>query len=539
MAADGPEDVNLYERPDVYARRWFLLGILSLSLVLVVMSVSGLNVALPALQRDLGLTGPELQWVLNAYAIAFGGLLLTGGAIGDRYGRKGALLAGLGVFGLGALAGGLASSAAVILAARAVMGLGAAFVMPATLSLIVEIFPPAERPRAIAVWAGFAGGGAALGPMLTGLFVSGWWFVPAWGWEVGGFIYNLPVVALVVAAVWAWLPRSRDPLTPPLDPAGAGLSIVAVTAVVYAIIEGPERGWTSPAIVAGFATAAVFAAALVAWQRRARHPMLPLELFADRRFSTGSAVIAMVFLIMIGFWFLFALYVQFVLGYSALLAGLSTMPEALASMLASPFVPSVASRLGSRRTMALGFAILAATFVFFAFADSGTSYWYLLGPLTLAGIGLSLAMIPATNDIMAATPFAKAGVGSAVNDTARELGAALGIATLGALSTSIYRNGVDAGGMPAELAEPAGESIGAAIEAAHGLTGAGLLAESGARAAIAEAGRAFSTAFAQTMAVSAGLSLAVAAALALAARRPGRLRRAASEPEAKPEAAGI
>ena len=291
--------------------------------------------------------------------------------------------------------------------------------------------------------------------------------------------------------------------------------------------------------MAGFAVAAVFAAALVAWQRRARHPMLPLELFADRRFSVGSAVIALVFLLMIGFWFLFALYVQFALGYSALLAGLSTMPEASASMVMAPFVPAVADRLGSRRTMALGFAILAGTFVFFAFADSATSYWYLLGPLILAGIGLSLAMIPATNDIMAATPFAKAGVGSAVNDTSRELGAALGIATLGALSTSIYRSSVDTGGMPTELAEPAGESVGAAIEAAHALTGAGLLAESGARAAVAEAGRAFSAAFAQTMAVSAVLSLAIAVALALAARRKGGLRSAAAAgAETEPEAAG-
>ena len=537
MAAGGFEDVNLYERPDVHARRWFLLGILSLSLVLVVMSVSGLNVALPALQRDVGLTGPELQWVLNSYAIAFGGLLLTGGAVGDRYGRKGALLGGLLVFGLGALAGGLASSAAVILAARAVMGLAAAFVMPATLSLVIEVFPPPERPRAIAIWAGFAGGGAALGPMLTGLFVTGWWFVPAWGWPVGGFLYNVPVVALVMAAVWVWLPRSRDPLTPPLDPAGAVLSIVAVTAVVYAIIEGPEQGWTSPTILAGFAVAAVFAAALLAWQRRARHPMLPLELFADRRFSVGSAVIATVFLIMIGFWFLFALYVQFALGYSALLAGLSTMPEASASMVMSPFVPAVASRLGSRRTMALGFAILAATFVFFAFADSATSYWYLLGPLILAGVGLSLAMIPATNDIMAATPFAKAGVGSAVNDTAREVGAALGIATLGALAASVYRNGVDVGAMPAELAGPAGESIGAAVGTAEALVGAGRLAQAAAETAVAEAGRAFSSAFAVTMAVSAGLSLAVAAALGLAARRPDRLE-SAPGPAVEPKAAG-
>ncbi len=513
--------MNLYERPDIYARRWFLLGILSLSLILVVMAVSGLNVALPTLQRDIGVTGPELQWIVNAYAIAFGGLLLTGGAIGDRYGRKGALQSGLLVFGLGVLMGGLADTGALVLTARAVMGLGGAFVMPATLSLIIEIFPPDERPRAIAIWAGFAGGGAALGPLLTGLFVSGWWFVPAWGWEAG-FIYNLPVVVLVMVAVGVWLPRSRDPLTPPLDPAGAGLSIVAVTALIYAIIEGPEQGWTASAVVAGFVVTAVFGVALLAWQRRARHPMLPLELFANRAFSTGSAVIAVTFMVMIGFWFLFALYVQFVLGYSALQAGLATMPEALASMVVAPFTATWAERFGSRRVMVIGFTVLALTFGFFSFAGTGTSYWYLLGPLVLAGVGLSLTMIPATNDIMAATPFAKAGVGSAVNDTARELGAALGIATLGALSTSIYRNSVDTGGFPVELVEPAGESIGAAIETVYGLAGRGVLAEPAVQAVLTETGQAFSTAFARTMAVSAGLSVAVALGLAAAGLRRDR-----------------
>lgn len=496
----------------MHARRWFLLGVLSLSLVLVVMSVSGLNVALATLQRDVGVTGPQLQWIVNAYALAFGGLLMTGGAIGDRYGRKGALLGGLLVFGLGALLGGLADSAEVILIARAAMGVAAAFVMPATLSLLIEVFPPPERPKAIAVWSGFAGGGAALGPLLTGLFVTGWWVVPSWGWEAG-FLYNLPVVALVMLAVALWLPRSRDSHARHLDPTGAGLSIVAMTALIYGIIEGPEQGWASVPVLSAFGVAAVFGAALLAWQRRARHPMLPLELFADHRFSIGSAVVTMSFVVMIGFWFLLALYVQFVLGYSALEAGLATMPEALSSMVVAPFTAPLAARFGSRRIMAIGFAVLALTFAPLAMVSTDTSYWYLLGPLLLAGAGLSLAMTPATNDIMVATPYDKAGIGSAVNDTARELGAALGIATLGALSTSIYRSTVDVGELAPEVAAPAAESMGAAIEATHTLSRSGVLGDAAAQAALAETGQAFTTAFAQTMAVSGIVSAIAAVAL--------------------------
>ena len=373
---------------------------------------------------------------------------MTGGAIGDRYGRKGALLGGLFVFGLGAVLGGLADSAEVILVARAAMGVAAAFVMPATLSLLIEIFPPPERPTAIAIWAGFAGGGAAIGPLLTGLFVTGWWFVPSWGWEAG-FLYNVPIVAVVMVAMALWLPRSRDERPRHLDPLGAALSIVAMTALIYGIIEGPEQGWTSVPVLSAFAVAVTFGVVLLRWQQRARHPMLPLELFDDQRFSVGSAVVTMTFVVMIGFWFLFALYVQFALGYSALEAGLATMPEALTSMVVSPFTAPLAKKYGSRRIMSVGFFVLALTFAPLAFVDTTTSYWYLLGPMVLAGAGLALAMTPATNDIMVATPYEKAGIGSAVNDTARELGAALGIATLGALSTSIYRSTVDIGELPA------------------------------------------------------------------------------------------
>ncbi len=496
----------------MHARRWFLLGVLSLSLVLVVMSVSGLNVALATLQRDLGVSGPQLQWIVNSYALAFGGLLMTGGAIGDRYGRKGALLGGLFVFGVGALVGGLTDSAEVIVVARVAAGAAAAFAMPATLSLLIDIFPPSERPTAIAVWSGFAGGGAALGPLLTGLFVTGWWFVPSWGWEAG-FLYNVPVVAVVMIAVALWLPRSRDEHPRHLDPAGAALSIVAMTALIYGIIEGPEQGWTSAPVLAAFAVAVIFGAVLLAWQHRARHPMLPLELFGEGRFSIGASVVTMTFVVMIGFWFLFALYVQFVLGYTALEAGLATMPEALASMVVAPFTAPLVNRFGSRLVMAVGFAVLALTFLPLALVGTDTSYWYLLGPLVLAGAGLSLAMTPATNDIMIATPHEKAGIGSAVNDTARELGAALGIATLGALSTSIYRSTVDVTDLPSEASAPAAESIGAATEAAYDLSRSGPLGEAAAQATIAEAGSAFATAFAQTMAVSGAVSALAALAL--------------------------
>ena len=516
--------VNLWERPDVHARRWFLLGVLSLTLILVVMSVAGLNVALATLQRDVGVTGPQLQWIVNAYALAFGGLLMTGGAIGDRYGRKGALLGGLLVFGLGALLGGLADSAEVILFARAAMGVAAAFVMPATLSLLIEIFPPPERPTAIAVWSGFAGGGAAIGPLLTGLFVTGWWFVPSWGWEAG-FLYNVPLVAVVMIAMALWLPRSRDENPRHLDPAGAGLSVVAMTALIYGIIEGPEQGWTSAAVLSAFAVAVVFGVVLLRWQQRARHPMLPLDLFNDRRFSIGSAVVTITFVVMIGFWFLLALYVQFVLGYTALEAGLATMPEALASMVVAPFTARLAERFGSRLIMAVGFAVLALTFLPLALVDTDTSYWYLLGPLVLAGAGLSLAMTPATNDIMIATPYEKAGIGSAVNDTARELGAALGIATLGALSTSIYRSTVDVADLPPEVAAPAAESMGAAVEAAYELSRSGALGEAAAQVTIAETGQAFTTAFAQTMAVSGVVSAVAAVALLVGHLAQARRRR--------------
>ncbi len=509
--------MELYRQPEVHRRRWALLAVLSLSLLLVIMSIAGVNVALASVQRDLGAGFSGLQWITNAYTITFGGLLLTAGALGDRFGRKGALEVGLVIFGVAALLGGMSGSVGALVACRAAMGLGAAFVMPATLSLITNIFSPGERAKAIAIWAGVAGAGGALGPLLTGLLITGWWFIPPGGWELA-FLYNVPIAAVVLVAAALWLPKSRDPDATPLDPVGAATSLVALSALLFVIIEGPERGWSSPEVLGGLALALVVGVGFMAWERRVTGPMLPLSLFSNRRFSVGAAVNTMSFMVLLGYWFLLVLYVQFSLGYSALEAGLATLPEAVAGMLVAPVTPSLMNRFGAPRLMAAGFVILAVSLGLLGLAGPTTGYWFLLGPIVLAGIGLSLTTIPATNDIMAATPLAKAGVGSAINDTSREIGAALGIAVLGTLSTVVYRRTIDTDALAPSLAEAGADSPGAALETASILEGTGELTVGEVGAATTEVAAAFSRAFAVAM-IAAAVLAAISAAGVLVANR--------------------
>ena len=232
----------LHEDPAIYARRWFLLGVMCLSLVMVVMGVSGLNTAIPSIQRDLNATATDLQWIFDSYAIVFAGLLLTAGALGDRFGRKRALVFGLGVFGLGAVIGTFANTATAVIVSRSVMGLGAAFVMPSTLSLLTSIFPPHERRKAIALWAGFAGAGGALGPLIVGFLLTDWWIFPAHWWG-STFLVNMIAAAVVLVVVVVLAPESKDEEVTPLDPVGAVLSLVGLAELLYAIIEGPTKGW--------------------------------------------------------------------------------------------------------------------------------------------------------------------------------------------------------------------------------------------------------------------------------------------------------
>ena len=474
-------DVPLHERPEIHARRWFLLGVMCLSLVMVVMAVSGLNVAIPSLQRDLDASATDLQWIVDAYAIVFAGLLLSAGAIGDRFGRKRALMVGLAVFAAGSLIGAVADTAGQVIVSRAVSGIGAAFVMPATLSLITAVFPPRERSKAIAVWAGFAGAGGALGPLLVGFLLTGWWIFPSFWWG-SAFVVNAvtPIVVLVAVAVFA--PRSKDEAATPLDPVGAVLSLFGIGALLFGIIEGPERGWTDPLVVGGFVVGAALLVGFVLWELHAAHPMLPMEYFRARPFSTGTSIITVGFMVMFGFFFLMTQYFQFVKGYSPLRAGLATLPFAITMIALSPRSDGFVKRFGLNRVVTGGFSSMAAGFVVLGLVQPDTPYALIVVALVLLAGGMAVTIAPATGAIMSAVPLNKAGVGSAVNDTTREFGGALGIAVLGSIVASRYRSGFDPDGLPPEIAEAAGESVGAAVAIGSrvgGEAGGSLIAQAG------------------------------------------------------------
>lgn len=497
----------LHEDPEIHARRWILLGVMCLSLVMVVMSVSGLNVAIPSMQRELGATATQLQWIIDAYAIVFAGLLLTAGALGDRFGRKGALLVGLVIFATGSAISGFGDEPVQVIIGRGVSGIGAAFVMPATLSLISAVFPPGERATAIAVWAGFAGAGGAIGPIVSGALLESFW----WG---SALLVNVPIVALTIGAVAMFSPRSRDDESTPLDPLGAVLSLVGLSALLFGIIEGPERGWTDGLVLGGFVVAAVTLSAFVAWQNRTRHPMLPLQLFRDGRFSLGAGVITFGFFAMFGFFFLFTQFLQFGRGYSPLDAGLATLPFALAMVVFAPRSAGLAVRYGRTPVLVVGFVLTAVGFGLLGVVDIDVDFWVLAASMVLLGAGLALTAAPSTGAIMDAVPMSKAGVGSAVNDTTRELGGALGIAVLGSIATSQYRADivVDDLGLSPEATELASESVGQAQ---------GVAAQAGAQGVelATRAADSFGGAFNTVMVVSAVIAAVSAAIVALVGRR--------------------
>jgi EmrB/QacA subfamily drug resistance transporter len=452
-------------------RRWWALAVLCLSLVVLAMDNTILNVALPTLARDLGATASQLQWMVDAYILVFAGLLLTMGAAGDRYGRKLALDAGLLIFAAASAASAFAGSAEVLIAARAAMGIGAALIMPATLSIITNIFPPAERGRAIGVWAGVAGLGIVLGPVIGGWLLEHFW----WG---SVFLVNLPVVALAMLAGWPLVPNSRDPNATPLDPTGAALSITALVTLVYGIIQAPEQGWTDPVILGAFGLAAVLSAAFVWWERRVQHPMLPMEFFGNPRFSVASGAIAMAFFALFGSVFLLTQHLQFVLGYTPLQAGVRVLPVA-ALAVAAPLAARLTERVGTKLVVSAGLLVVAGALWLLSTVEFGDGYGRVAAALALLGCGMGFVMAPATESIMGSLPLAKAGVGSAMNDTTRQVGGALGVAVLGSILAAGYGAAIQptVRSAPPPIAEAAGDSIGAAttIAAQLGPQGQGLL----------------------------------------------------------------
>ncbi len=507
----------LWERPEVHARRWLLLAVMCLSLVMVVMSVSGLNVALPTIQRELGASATDLQWIVDAYAIVFAGLLLAAGALGDKYGRKRALQGGLVVFALGSIVAGLADAPPQIVVGRAISGIGAAFVMPATLSLITTVFPPQERTKAIALWAAFAGAGGAIGPIVSGsLLHFDFW----WGSTI---LVNVPIVGATLLAVTVLSPTSRDDDDTPLDPIGALLSLIGMAGLLFAIIEG-QNGWTHAPVLVAFAVGFIGLAGFVAWELRAEHPMLPMEFFRVPSFSISSGVITAAFFVMFGFFFLTTQYLQFVKGYSPLRAGFATMPLGLSLIVVSPRSAALAQKIGPARVIAAGFVSIAAGFLLLSLVEPDTSYLRLVVSFVLLGAGMGSSAAVATGQLMSSVPPGKAGVGSAVNDTTREVGGAFGIAVLGSILNSSYRNNIDLSsfGLPTEVLGAASESMGGALSAS------GTLPADLAMSLRTTAAATFSDAFATVSLVVAAVSLLGGIGVTLAYRSTAPTRPLAS-----------
>jgi EmrB/QacA subfamily drug resistance transporter len=454
-------------------RRRLVLAAMCLALGTVVSAVSSLNVALPDLARDLHATQTQLQWVVDAYAVVFAGLLLLGGALGDAFGRRHLLLGGLAVFSLAAGSALVVDEPGALIAVRAVMGLGAAAIMPATLSIITNVFPADERDRAVSIWAGVAGGSALLGLLISGALLE------AFAWDsIFGFSAILGLVALVAAVRLA--PNSTQEGIR-LDVGGGVISAAGLATLVYAIIEGPNRGWIDSLTLGAFVVAAALLAVFVAWEFRREQPLLDPRLFRLRGFSAGTLSMAVQFFAFFGFIFVTLQYVQFVLGYSPLLAGIALAPLAVAMMALSPRVPTLLENFGPGRVAPVGLLLMAGGFAVLSTAGRGSSYWLLLGGLVPLGVGMALATTPATTAIVSSLPQTKQGVASAVNDLAREVGGALGIAVMGSALTGRYQSGIASATahLPSQQAGHAQDALPAALAIANriGPRGAGLASQ--------------------------------------------------------------
>lgn len=472
-----------------YERRWWILGVLCFSLLIIVVDNSILNVALPTLARPksqggLNATTSELQWMVDSYTLVFAGLLLTAGSLGDRFGRRGGLQVGLVMFGLGSILSAVATSPNQLIAARAVMGVGGAFIMPATLSLITSVFEGRERGRAIAVWAGVAGLAVAVGPVTGGFLLEHFY----WG---SVFLVNLPIVAFALGAGLLIMPTSKDPTAPKLDLVGAALSIGGLVTLVYAFIEAPSSGWSDPLILAALGVAAALLVGFFLWERHSSHPMLPLSFFRNPRFTTASATISILFFTMFGVIFLLTQYFQFVLGYSPLQAGVRLLPLALTMMVVAPLSARIVERVGTKVVVATGMFLVAFSVLSFTQFEVTTGYGNIVWRLIVMAVGMGLVMAPATESIMGSLPLARAGVGSAVNDTTRQVGGALGVAIIGSVLASTYGTKVDdavAGQpLPKGVAGEVQNSLGFALETASRIGGpAGNVLASAARSAFVD-----------------------------------------------------
>uniref|UniRef100_UPI001C126073 MFS transporter n=1 Tax=Streptomyces brasiliscabiei TaxID=2736302 RepID=UPI001C126073 len=438
-----------------HPQRWLILGVICLAQLTVLLDNTVLNVAIPSLTEELGAATSDIQWMINAYSLVQSGLLLTAGSAADRYGRKKMLIAGLVLFGIGSLAAGLAQSTGQLIAARAGMGVGGALLLTTTLAVAMQIFAPGEQPKAIGIWAAVNALGFAAGPLLGGFMLGHFW----WG---AIFLVNLPVVALGLVAVIALVPESKNPQGDRPDLLGALLSTIGMTALVYAIISGPEHGWTSGPVLATAAVAVVVLAAFAYGESRIPYPMLDPHFFRDRRFTGAVSGAVLITFGMGGALFLLTQHLQFVLGYDALEAGLRIAPLALTVVVLnfSGLSAKWTAKLGMPVSIALGMVLMSGGLVSVATMASGGYAGTLLG-LVLIGVGCAVANPAMAHAIMSSIPPAKAGVGAGINGTLAEFGTGLGVAVLGAVLNSRFAAlvSVSAASLPAALAaaDTAGE----------------------------------------------------------------------------------
>jgi EmrB/QacA subfamily drug resistance transporter len=487
-----------------------LLALCSAALIINI-DVTIVNVTLPSLVRELGATTTNLQWVVDAYTLVFAALILAAGSLSDRLGRKGVLLAGLALFGVGTLAGSFANTPQQLIAARTVMGLGAAAIFPSTLSLIANIFTERkERAKAIGLWGATTGVGVATGPIVGGWLLGHFW----WG---SVFLFMAPVAVVVAALIAFAVPTSRDPSTPPIDWRGLALSTAGLAGVILSIIQAPEWGWASGRTLGTLAAGLVILAVFVEVERRTDRPMLDVRLFQNPRFTAASGSIAIGFFVLTGFTFLITQYFQFIRGYTPLGTGVRILPVAVSIAVAAVVGTRLAVGIGNKAVVATGLALFGADLLWIAVSTKTTPYLLIVAQMVIGGTGLGLITAPATEAIMGAVPKEKAGVGSAVNDATRLFGAALGVAVIGSVAASLYRHRLGTTipqHLPGQVAAAARGSVGGALVAAQHLP-SGL-----AHALSTSSVGAFLHSFAWSLRVAGGVALAgsVMAAALLPAR---------------------
>jgi EmrB/QacA subfamily drug resistance transporter len=450
------------ELPDhMYQRRWITLAVLCVSLLVIVMDNTILNVAIPSLVEDLGATNSQLQWIIDSYTLVFAGLLLTTGSMGDRFGRKRALRAGIMIFCAGSALSALAGSPTQLIVTRGLMGIGGALIMPSTLSILTNVFrDPRERGRAIAIWAGFSGLAVAIGPITGGILLAHFhWSSVFW--------VNIPIGIAAIILGHYFIPESKDPNAPKLDLPGAVMSIVGLGALLFGIIQGPSVGWTAPSVVIGFVLGVVVLSAFIVWELYTPTPMLDIKFFKNPRFTAANSSITLTFFAMFGSMFLLTQYWQFVHGYTPLEAGVRMVPFAMGMMITAPLSARLVEVVGTKRVVTLGLVVVAVSMFFLSFITVDSSYLRVIVNYTLVSIGMGLTMPPATESVMGSLPREKAGVGSAVNDTTRQVGGALGVAVIGSIVASVYASHIGD-------AAPALGLSGAALDASKGSLGGAL-----------------------------------------------------------------